>query len=166
MKPIETPDIHHSNRTLRRLDRCVLKNKDAREAVRHLSRARQVNEKFESIPEELRPFAFQITIEGLPEHLKRCYADVLLQLSYDSSVDCMFPLKVVDRCLEIAELTLLNVATHSKIHALTNLLEYYNSEVAALIRSSKLHYGSPTEDVLNMIRYCCNLSKTVHAVDV
>ena len=75
-------------------------------------------------------------------------------------------MKIVDRCLEVAELALLDAATLSKIHGLTNLLEYFNAEMAALLRSSKLHHGSPTTDVFIMIQHCCNISKVIHAVDV
>lgn len=143
-----------------------MKNNIARDACFYLARTRQPRDDIQVIPEELRLFAFQITREDLPDYLRNSYCDVLKQLSYDSSVDCIFPFEIVDRCLEVAELALLGAATLSKIHDLTNLLEYFNPEMSALIRSSMLFHGAPTTDIFVMVRFCCNISKTIHAVDV
>uniref|UniRef100_A0A7M5UHH5 HMG domain-containing protein n=2 Tax=Clytia hemisphaerica TaxID=252671 RepID=A0A7M5UHH5_9CNID len=166
--PIEKPSYDHPSHGdswyYGSMDRCPLKNQLARTAFAELV-DQDTTEHLEAIPDELKPFASQRN-ETDVDHLKKAYSNVYKQLSRTSSVDTIIPFEIVEFCLQASEFALLGLSSLSKVHELISLFTSYNMEIATLIRSSLTVHKSPTRDIFDMIRYCCNKCKEVHAHDV
>ena len=81
-------------------------------------------------------------------------------------MDTVFPFSICQDCIKISELAILDLLKEEDFVRFCNQLDHYNVEVSALLRQSMSHYGAPTADVFQLIRYCCDFVVGYHAVDV
>ena len=99
---------------------------------------------------------------GMSNNLKVAYALVFELVSHDACIDSVLPLRIAQECVEVMELTLLNVNDINSINEFAFKLKMFCSEFSQLISRSIAEYGYFGNDVLHLIWCCAEIVIKIH----
>ena len=191
--PVETSGNNHEiTSSSRRYHQCFLSNPSNNEQVCRLyAKARDylkiitkmiISHQFEILFDEEHSEATNNMITFIPEgakdayskmidvdtsnNLKVAYPLIFELLSHDASIDSVLPLRIAHECVQVMELTLLNVTDIDSIKEFAFKLKYFCSEFTQLISMLIAEYGSVGNDILHLIPCCAEMVINIHLSDV
>ena len=191
--PVETSGNNHEiTSSIRRYHRCFLSNPSNNEQVCRLyAKARDylkiitkmiISHQFEILFDEEHSEATNNMITFIPEgakdayskmidvdtsnNLKVAYPLIFELLSHDASIDSVLPLRIAHECVQVMELTLLNVTDIDSIKEFAFKLKYFCSEFTQLSSMLIAEYGFVGNDILHLIPCCAEMVINIHLSDV
>lgn len=114
------------------------------------------------IPPSCRAAFDTMISDNISPKVSDSYATVFRLLSYDSSLDAIFPYHLCNICIKFVELCESGNLAHSTCQDFAYHLTHYSTELAMLVSTST----PPSRDILELMKYCSAFVKEFHSHDV